>query len=111
MLCADGTAYAVQIRDMAAYFVACAVTLELLWDGAFSAREAGLLVALYATYLFICVCTSRYATVHMQPAPLHSVAHWAYKSLPHLLPRRGHCQGCIMPQGRTMSSPSCERLA
>ena len=44
-----------------AYFVACAVTLELLWDGQFSAREAGLLVGLYAAYLLICIGTSRCA--------------------------------------------------
>ena len=48
-----------QIRDMVAYLVACAVTLELLWDGHFSAREAGLLIVLYAAYLLICIGTSR----------------------------------------------------
>ena len=50
---------AAQIRDMVAYFVACAVTLELLWDGKFSAREAGLLVGLYFAYLLICISTSK----------------------------------------------------
>ena len=59
---------------MAAYFVACAVTLELLWDGAFSAREAGMLIALYAAYLFICVCTSRHAPACMQSATLRPCA-------------------------------------
>jgi hypothetical protein len=56
---------------MVAYFVACAVTLQLLWDGHFSAREAGLLVVLYAAYLLICIGTSRYSGIFMMAARTH----------------------------------------
>lgn len=47
------------MRDISAYFVTCAVTLRLLWDAQFSAREAALLIAMYVVYLLLCIYTSR----------------------------------------------------
>lgn len=50
------------MRDVAAYLIASAVTLALLWDGAFARYEAIVLILLYVLYLSICVYTSRCAS-------------------------------------------------
>ena len=47
------------MRDVTAYLVSAAVTLALLWDGAFARYEAILLILLYMLYLCVCVYTSR----------------------------------------------------
>lgn len=49
------------VRDVAAYLIASAVTLALLWDGAFARYEAVVQILLYMLYLSICVYTSRCA--------------------------------------------------
>lgn len=49
------------VRDVAAYLIATAVTLVLLWDGAFARYEAIVQILLYMLYLSICVYTSRCA--------------------------------------------------
>lgn len=48
-----------QVRDVTAYFVTCAVTLRLLWDAQFSAKEAALLIVMYVAYILLCIYTSR----------------------------------------------------
>lgn len=50
-----------QVRDISAYLITCVVTLKLLWDAQFAAKEAGLLIAMYGIYLAVCVYTSRWA--------------------------------------------------
>lgn len=50
------------MRDVAAYLAAAAVTLAMLWDGAFSRIEAIVLILLYVLYLCVCVYTSRLVT-------------------------------------------------
>jgi Ca2+/Na+ antiporter len=52
------------VRDVAAYLIASAVTLALLWDGAFARYEAIVQILLYMLYLSICVYTSRCAMDH-----------------------------------------------
>ena len=47
------------MRDVAAYLIASAVTLALLWDGAFARYEAIVQILLYMLYLCICIYTSR----------------------------------------------------
>lgn len=52
------------MRDVAAYLIASAVTLALLWDGAFARYEAIVQILLYMLYLSICIYTSRCAIGH-----------------------------------------------
>ncbi len=56
VLCQDRRAY---VRDAACYLIACGMSLHLLSRGALSAGDAGVLLGVYAVYLFVCIYSSR----------------------------------------------------
>ena len=66
------------VRDVAAYLIASAVTLVLLWDGAFARYEAIVQILLYMLYLSICVYTSRCAIGN----PVDNATLWVCASQP-----------------------------
>ena len=47
------------LRDVGAYFGACALLLLLLFNGSFAVSEAALLLAVYLVYIGVAVVTSR----------------------------------------------------
>ena len=57
-----------QVRDILAYFITCAVTLQFLWNAQFSAREATLLIVMYFVYLLVCIYTSRCPSISVMPS-------------------------------------------
>jgi Ca2+/Na+ antiporter len=66
------------VRDVAAYLIASAVTLALLWDGAFARYEAIVQILLYILYLSICIYTSRCAISN----PVVNATLWVCASQP-----------------------------